>query len=208
MLGAPSNHHYPGKEALRTFVHKRVPDALKAELDSIPSDIEIKNVFFSMHSNKAPGPDGFNTHFFKDSWALIGPSVISAIKEFFVTGELLKESNTTVIALIPKVPNPSKMGDFRPISCCNTIYKCISKIIAKRLQLILPDMVDQAQSAFVKGRKISDNVFLAQDLLRDYHKSSGKPRVAAKVDVMKAYDSVCWDFLIDMLDVLGFPPNI
>ena len=49
---------------------------------------------------------------------------------------------------------------------------------------------------------------LAQDLLRDYHKPSGKPRVATKVDIMKAYDSVSWDFLIDILDVLGFPPNI
>ena len=74
--------------------------------------------------------------------------------------------------------------------------------------MLLPDMVDQAQSAFVKGRKISDNVLLAQDLLRDYHKSSRQPRVAAKVDIMKAYDSVSWEFLIDMLDVLGFPPNL
>ena len=69
-------------------------------------------------------------------------------------------------------------------------------------------MVDQAQSAFVKGRKISDNVLLAQELLRGYHKPSGKPRDAAKIDIMKAYDSVSWEFLIDILDVLGFPPNL
>ena len=148
---------------------------LLAELDRIPSDVEIKNTSFSLHSDKAPGPDGYNAFFFKDSWSVTGPSIINAIREFFQNGEILKEANTALIALIPKVPNSSKMGDFRPISCCNTIYKCISKIIASRLQLILPDMVDQAQSAFVKGRKISDNILLAQDLLRDYYKPVGKP---------------------------------
>ena len=85
-----------------------------ASLDRFPSDIEIKNAFFSMHSNKAPGPDGFNSHFFKDSWATTGPSIVAAIREFFQNGVLLKESNSTLIALIPKVPNPSKMGDLGP----------------------------------------------------------------------------------------------
>ena len=208
LLGTPPDHTYPGIDMLKSLVNKRVPEGLKVDLDRLPQDIEIKNVLFSMNSDKAPGPDGFNAHFFKDSWALIGPDFVSAVKEFFTSGELLKVFNNTLIALIPKVPNPSKMGDFRPISCCNTIYKCISKIIANRLQLVLPDMIDQAQSAFVKGRKIRDNVLLAQDLLRDYHKLSGKPRVAAKVDIMKAYDSVSWEFLTDILDVLDFPPNI
>ena len=106
------------------------------------------------------------------------------------------------------MPNPSSMGDFRPISCCNTIYKCISRIISKKLQAILPDHVDKAQSAFIKGRKISDNVLLPQDILRDYHKPGGYPRIAAKVDLVKAYDNVSWEFLFDLIDVLGFPPNI
>ena len=145
-------------------------------LDSIPSVAEIKDTVFSLHSNKAPGPDGFNAHFFKETWTFTGPLVVQAIQEFFTSGEILTESNATIIALIPKVPNPSTVGDFRPISCCNTIYKCISKIISKRLQLILPDLVDRAQSAFIKGRKISDNILLAQDLMRDYHKMGGKPR--------------------------------
>ena len=116
MLGSLSSHTYLGKDALMAFVHKRIPVNLMVELDRLPTDIKIQNAFFSMHSNKAPGLDGYNAHFFKDSWAMTGPSIIAAIKEFFQYGELLKESNTTLLALIPKVPNPSKMGDFRPIS--------------------------------------------------------------------------------------------
>ena len=97
------------------------------------------------------------------------------------------------------------MGDFRPISWCNTVYKCIFKIISKRLQGILPSLIDHAQSIFIKGRKICDNVLLAQDLLRHYHKDGGKPRGSAKVDLMKAYDMINWDFLLDLLSVLNFP---
>ena len=42
----------------------------------------------------------------------------------------LKKLNHTSLTLVPKGPNPSKMNDFRPISCCNLVYKCISSIIA------------------------------------------------------------------------------
>ena len=42
--------------------------------------------------------------------------------------------------------------------------------------------------------------------MRDYHKSNGKARAAAKVDLMKAYDTVSWEFLFDLLAALHFPP--
>ena len=206
MLGSNPTNNYPGLNSMANIVNKRVSQDHFEHLASIPNDDEIKRTLFSIHSNKAPGPDGFNAFFFKHCWNTVGPLVLNAIKEFFNTGELLKESNSTIISLIPKIPNPSAMNEFRPISCCNTVYKCISKLISNRLQAILPDLIGESQSAFIKGRKISDNVLLAQDLLRDYHKGSGQPRVAAKVDLMKAYDTVNWEFLFDLLQVLQFPP--
>ena len=144
MLGTSSTNPYPGITALRNFIQKRISIEQFTMLDSIPATEEIKDTIFSLYSNKAPGPDGFTAHFFKQTWNLTGTLVTQAIKEFFITGEILAESNTTLIALIPKVPNPSSMGDFRPISCCKTIYKCISRIISKRLQAILPDHVNKA----------------------------------------------------------------
>ena len=63
-----------------------------------------------------------------------------------------------ILTLVPKVPNPSKMTDFRPISCCNIIYKIIAKIIANRIQPCLPSIISPSQSAFMVGRRIGENI--------------------------------------------------
>lgn len=167
--------------------------------------MEIETTFRSLNSNKASGPDGFPFSFFKSSWDVVGKEVVVAIKSFFQSGELLRESNNTLIALVPKIPNPGKVGDYRPISCCNMIYKCIAKILAIRIRSVLPHLIDPVQSAFVQGRRISNNIFLSQELMRGYHRSSGAPRCSMKVDIIKAYDNVRWDFLFDVLSGMGFP---
>ncbi|XP_058185751.1 uncharacterized protein LOC131302975 [Rhododendron vialii] len=170
------------------------------------TDLEIKDTFWSLNPSKAPSPDGYNSGFFRKAWPIIGHEVTAAVKAFFRSGQMLKRANSTIVALVPKVPNPSKVGDLTPISCCNIVYKCISRILAKRPQVALPSLIDHVQSGFVKGRRIADNIFLTQELMRGYHKSSSSPRCAMKVDIMKAYDNVRWDFLWDTLSSMNFHP--
>ena len=54
---------------------------------------------------------------------------------------------------------------------------------------------------------MSDNIFLAQELFRNYHRLDTKARCAIKVDLLKAFDTVNWTFLLDLLSILGFPPQ-
>ncbi|GKA84753.1 reverse transcriptase domain-containing protein [Tanacetum coccineum] len=165
---------------------------------------EVKDAIFSMGNDKSPGPDGFTTAFFKEAWDIIVEDVTKAIQEFFVNGCLLKELNHTIIALIPKVKSPSCINDYRPISCCNVMFKCITKIIANRIKESLKILVSPNQSAFVPGRRISDNILLTQEIMYNYHLDRGSPRCAFKVDIQKAYDTVDWKFLKEVLHGFGF----
>ncbi|KAL0285156.1 UNVERIFIED_CONTAM: hypothetical protein Sradi_7181800 [Sesamum radiatum] len=115
------------------------------------------------------GPDGYSSAFFKAAWQVVGGDVTCAIMEFFRTGRLLRQVNATLITLIPKVSNPTVVGEFRPISCCNVLYKVITKILVQRMRGILDKLVSPTQNAFVPGRSISDNILLAQELFSGYN---------------------------------------
>ncbi|GKC20252.1 RNA-directed DNA polymerase, eukaryota, reverse transcriptase zinc-binding domain protein, partial [Tanacetum coccineum] len=106
------------------------------------SDTEIKDVMFGIGDCKSPGPD---------------------VKDFFLNGKLPREVNSTLIALIPKVQDSKSVTDFRPIACCNVIYKCISRILTNR----------------IKG-----------ELLKGYNRKNGPKICSLKFDIAKAYDTI------------------
>ena len=88
------------------------------------------------------------------------------------------------------------------------IYKCISKIIATRIKQCIPDIISPSQSAFVQGRAIADNVLITQDLMLNYHRDTGPPRCALKVDIMKAYDTISWGCIMNILSCMGTPTHL
>ncbi|GJZ56099.1 RNA-directed DNA polymerase, eukaryota, reverse transcriptase zinc-binding domain protein [Tanacetum coccineum] len=165
---------------------------------------EIQEAMFGIGDDKASGPDGFTAKFFKKSWDIVGKDVCEAIKDFFNTNKLLGEVNATLITLIPKVQHPNKVSEYRPIACCNVIYKCISKIITNRLTGCLDKLISINQSAFVPGRLIQDNLLITHELLKGYNRKSGPPRSALKIDIVKAYDTVNWRFLEQIWKQFGF----
>ncbi|GJS90677.1 RNA-directed DNA polymerase, eukaryota, reverse transcriptase zinc-binding domain protein [Tanacetum coccineum] len=134
---------------------------------------------FYIDSNKAPGPDEFTSCFFK-------------------------KVNATIIALVAKLNTPNKVSDFRPIACCNVIYKCISKILTSRIKDGLKRIVSINQSAFVPVRHIQDNILITQEFLRGYNRVNGAQRCAMKIDIQKEYDTVNWEFLKNVLIQFGF----
>jgi hypothetical protein len=166
----------------------------------------VKSAIFDIDDSKAPGPDGFSAKFFKASWSIIGDDVCSVVKEFFENEKLLKEINATLISLVPKCKNPSTVTDYRPIACCNVLYKCITKIIYNRTKSSLDQVVSQNQSAFIPGRLISDNILLTQELMKHYHRKRGPGKVALKIDLQKAYDTVDHGFLESCLHHFGYHP--
>lgn len=108
---------------------------------------------------------------------------------------MLRELNNTIITLLPKISSPIKVRTYRPISCCNVLYKRISRIIPSRMKVGLNAILSDNLSAFVPGRSISDNILLCQELVKNYHLLNGYPRCAFKIDIQKAYDTVNGSFL-------------
>jgi hypothetical protein len=184
----------------------RVTPAMNATLMQEFTTEEVGRAVAQMDPLKAPGPDGFSTCFFQKNWAIIGGEVSQFVTHILNNGSMNKELNFTYIALIPKVANPSCVTDFRPISLCNVLYKLISKTIANRLKLVLPEIISQNQSAFIPGRLISDNILAAYETLHTMHsKMWGKVgHMAVKLDMSKAYDRVEWDFLEAVMHRMGF----
>ncbi|GFP92208.1 transposon tx1 uncharacterized 149 kDa protein [Phtheirospermum japonicum] len=151
----------------------------------------------------SPGPDGYTSKFSKKVWQTVGEQFCNVVHEFFDSGHLLKQINHTILSMIPK-PDRS-VGDYRHIACCNVTYKVISRILATRLGSTLGTIVDQAQSKFVEGRSMVENIHLAQELLRKYHRiKKVSARCILKIDLRKAFDSVDCDFLKSVLEGLNY----
>jgi hypothetical protein len=125
---------------------------------------EVKEALDSIGDLKAPGPDGMPSVFYKRFWEFVGEKVTNEVLQVLNGGQIPEGWNETAVVLIPKVKHPECLKDLRPISLCNVLYKIVSKVLANRLKKILPDIISPAQSAFVPGRFISDNILIAYDL--------------------------------------------
>lgn len=128
------------------------------------------------------------------------------MQSFFQSSIMPRNINQTHIRLIPKIHGPKRVADYRPIALCNVYYKIISKILTLRLQSELSAIIFENQSAFVPGRVILDNVMITHEVLHFLKNSKAKKHcsMAVKMDMIKAYDRIEWDFIRLVLQRLGF----
>ncbi|XP_021769899.1 uncharacterized protein LOC110734162 [Chenopodium quinoa] len=169
--------------------------------------LEIFQAMFAINDNKTPGPDGCTSAFYKSHWREVGSLVVSTVQYFFAHGYMLKGWNCTFLVLLPKVDSLESISQFFLIGLCNVLYKCISKYITGRLQLLLPSLVSGFHNAFILGRLLSDNRLLAHEVLPYMNASMARKRfyLALKLDMNKAYDWIRLDFILRALQAFGFP---
>ena len=170
----------------------KVTQDMNHDLTQKITEQEIYNAVFSINAESSPGPDGFTATFFQTHWNLVKNQIIADIMGFFETGILPEDWNHTHLCLIPKISNPERMSDIRPISLCSVLYKIVSKILSARLKKHLPAIVSPTQSAFVAERLASDNILLAHEIIHNLRTNDKISRdfMVFKTDMSKAYDRV------------------
>ena len=125
--------------------------------------------------------------------------------DVFYHGDMrgMHAANKALVSLLPKMDGTEELRDYRPVSLVHGVIKLFDKVSAIRLAGDLPYLVGKHQSAFVKGRCLHDNFMLVQGTARCLH-ALRNPTVLLKLDISKAFDSVQWPFLIEVLHIMGF----
>ena len=134
--------------------------------------------------------------------------MIASFNYAFHSGTLFNSQKRGIISLIPKNDKDTSLQkDLRPISLLNVDYKILTKVIAKRLEKLLPKVINPDQTGYVKGRYIGENVRLVQDIMF-YTKRINSPTIAIFHDFRKAFDSIEWEYLKAALKAFNFGPNL
>lgn len=130
--------------------------------------------------------------------------VSNVVKAFFYGQCLPRYVTHTNLVVLPKKEEVKTFSDLRPISSTNFINKVISRVLHERLLIVLAKIISSNQAGFIKGRSISENVLLTQEIIWDINKRNKNINVVVKLDMTKAYDRVSWIFLTKVLRIFGF----
>ena len=124
-------------------------------------------------------------------------------REYHEQGRFVKRLNAMFLVLVAKKGGAKNLKDFRPISLVVSLYKLLAKVLVNRLKRMVNKVVSNFQNAFVGGSQILDAMLIANEAI-DLILKSKRSRVLYKLDVEKTYDHVNWDFLLEVLEKMGF----
>lgn len=167
---------------------------------------EIKKATFSFGIDNTPGPDSFNAFLYRQFWYLEHDDLLDLFQSLYNKNLNLSQLNLVHVNLIPKKSGAYEPTDFRPISFLNKPYKIITKTLSNHFSIVIDQLVDPFQIAFLQKKSTLDSIAAAQKLIAACTKTKWAG-LFLKLDFQKVFDSVDWPFLLKPLKSRGFDPK-
>ena len=168
------------------------------------TEAELLTIVKSLPNNKTPGEDGLPSEFYKVFWQDIKYYLLESYKYSYQMGNLTITWKRGILCLTPKKSDPLKLKNWRPLSLLNQDYTILSKLVAERMTIALPKIINYDQTSFLKGRNIGHNITTIMDLIY-FTQDENIPALVISVNYEKAFDTLEWPFMYQCLEKFNFP---
>ena len=186
----------------------KLTDDQKLSCEGELSAAECFESLKTMEMGKSPGTDGLPAEFYKVFWNDVSTYLLASLNSSLSKGHLSISQRRGLITLIPKKNKPQQfLKNWRPISLLNCDYKIAAKAVATRMKRVLPDIINNDQTGFLKGRSICENVRLLNSVI-SYAEQQNIPGMLLFIDFEKAFDTLKWKFLEKTLRLYNFGDSL
>ena len=183
---------------------KKLTNIEKESLEGQIHYFEAMEALKNMNNNKSPGNTGYTTEFYKFFFVDIGHFLIRSINYGFQVNKLSITQRQGVITCLPKEgKDPRHLNNWRPISLLNVAYKIASSCISNRIKRVLHGLIHPNQTGFQSNKFIGMNLQLMYNILT-YTDTENIPGMLVLVDFFKAFDSIDWGYIEQVLQYLNF----
>ena len=180
----------------------------KNELEHPLSNEECLHILEQCAKGKCPGSDGLSVEFYLRFWSMLGEELVQSLNYGFEHQHLNITQKQGIIKVIPKKRKDKLyLENWRPLTLLNVDYKIATKAIAHRISNVLPKIINDDQTGYVKERYIGQNIRLIMDIMK-VTELENIPGLAIFIDFKKAFDTVDWNFLHKTLQAFNFGPCI
>ena len=197
-------HDDDAVSTLLSAVEARVPEAEMDALNQPLTAAELTEAIRNLNRGRAAGLDGLPAEFFQVCPDIFG-HILEQVFTFSMSRERLEpDQRRCAVALLHKKGDRSVPSNYRPISLIQTDVKIWSLALNRRLSPVIPMVVHEDQTGFVKGRRITKNLFTLDEAKHAASNDPSSPSAVVLLDMAKAFDRVGWAWMDDCLRHMGF----